>query len=67
MNWIEVAGGRKFLLAGVATVLVPVLAKFTAPGEAYIALAGIVASYSAGNAVVTKASFRAGVPPEGGA
>lgn len=54
---LERLGGRKFVICSAGLVLVPVLAALKAPGDAYLALGGIVASFAASNAVVTKASL----------
>lgn len=55
------AGGRKFVQSMTGTGLVPLLAALHAPGEAYLALAGIVAAFVGGNTMVSRKALDAGV------
>lgn len=59
VNWVEkYLGGRKYSLTVFGTIMTPVLALLHAPGDAYIALAGIIGTFNGANAVATWSTNR---------
>ena len=55
------AGGRKFLLSILGALLTLPLSMLNAPGEAYIALAGIIGTFNGADAFITGKSLLKGV------